>query len=88
MRYKYDNRRNKSEYGLITEDIEAEVAKLDIPKEFDYCHVPSISEKILDPLVPVSVFSGSHVFNKFSISRAELRTEKPFSASIDFVNNR
>ena len=75
-------------YGITTSDILAEISKLDIPEIFDYCYIPSLSERILDPLDPVSVFNGNHVFNKFSIPRAELRTDSPYSSEIDFVNNR
>jgi hypothetical protein len=77
-----------SKYEIYTGDLEKIIRSLDIPREFDYCHVPIESEQISDPLDPISIFSSNHVFNKFSIPRAEIRTEKPFSASIDFVNNR
>lgn len=78
----------EAKYGITTSELEEEIRALDIPSEFDYCHVPSVSDEILDPLDPVSIFRGSHIFNKFSIPRAEVRDIKPFSSSVDFVNNR
>jgi hypothetical protein len=83
-----DDGTGSGKYRITTTDLEQAIQELDIPKEFDYCYIPSDDIRIDDPLDPSSVFEGSHVFNKFSIPRAELRTAQPFDATIEFVNNR
>jgi hypothetical protein len=78
----------EAKYGIDTTDVEGMIKTLDVPCVFDYCHRASGNSLINDPLDPVSVFNENHVFHNFAIPRAELRTAKPFTTTIDFVNTR
>jgi hypothetical protein len=79
---------NKAKYGITTDMLLNCINSMDEPKKFDYTHVPAEDIKIDDPLLPVSMFDANHVYNKFTIPRAELRDAKPFDFSVVFVNNR
>jgi DNA polymerase III epsilon subunit-like protein len=85
---------SKSKYDVTTDELIEELRRLDVPKVFDYTHMPDKSICIDDPLSAYSFFEPRHVFNSVTIPRAELRftnqmgTEVPFDSSITFVNNR
>lgn len=73
---------------LTSADVEEFVSDMDIPNTFKYNHIVDESIKIDDPLKPASIFDSNHVYNKFSIAKAELRFNKSNGASVTFVNNR
>jgi hypothetical protein len=81
-------------YAVTTDELITELRRLDVPKVFDYTHMPDKSVRIDDPLSAYSFFEAQHVFNGVTMPRAELRfsnqlgTEVPFDSSITFVNNR
>ena len=75
-------------YGIDTQRILRKIAELDVPGKFKYSHIPSVDVRIDDPLDPVSMFNDNHVYNKFTIARAELDSAKPYDASFDIVNNK
>ena len=74
-------------YQVTTEQLLAKIREIDIPGKFKYTHIPSIDVEIKDPLDPVSMFNENHVYNAFTIARAELDSAKPNDASYDLVNN-
>lgn len=75
-------------YGVTTADIISKIQALDTKNKFKYNHIPSVDHLIKDPLDPISLFSVDHVYNKFSIARAEIDNSKPFDATFDIVNNK
>lgn len=75
-------------YQVTTEDILDKIKKIDTEGKFKYTHIPSIDVEIKDPLDPISTFNENHVYNKFSIARADLDNAKPYDASYDIVNNK
>ena len=75
-------------YQVTTEMLLNKIREIDVPGKFKYTHIPSIDVEIKDPLDPISMFNENHVYNQFTIARAELDSAKPYDASYDVVNNR
>ena len=90
--FKYKDRKifseNSAKYGITTDTLEDNIRNMDVPKMFNYTHIPSDDIRIDDPLEPTSMFNSNHVYNRFTLPRAELRRFEPYDASIVFVNNR
>lgn len=74
-------------YGVTTEILLDKIKELDIDHHFKYNHIPDNDCLIDDPLNPIDVFNINHVYNKFSIAKAEINDSKPYDASFDIVNN-
>ena len=75
-------------YQVTTKDLLEKIREIDIGGKFKYTHVPSIDVEIKDPLDPVSMYNDNHVYNQFTIARAELDGAAPYDATYDIVNNR
>lgn len=75
-------------YNIDTSRIFNTIRSLDAPGKFKFTHIPNVDVRIDDPLDPIRIFDSNHVYNKFSIARAELDSGKPYDASFDIVNNR
>ena len=90
--YQYDERNSDNSfetlYGLSDSDILGEVQRLDYESRFAYNYKVDTAEEIVDPLKASSFFDINHVYNKYTIGKAELRTDGSTDASIQFVNNK
>lgn len=90
--YKYTDREifekeyNMSVYG--SGGVLDTIRNMDVPDCFDYTYRVDKSVLIKDPLDPTSLFDTNHVYNQFSIAKAEIRMNKKNGTSVTFVNNR
>ena len=77
------------EYLFKTEDdLFAELQKLDNKSKFKYNHIVKQEYLIEDPLNSKSFFDQNHIYNSFTIGKAEIRLSEATGSSVLVVNNR
>lgn len=87
--YKYTERDIfDDEPGLSFDVILSKIQAMDIQDCFKYDHVVDESISIENPLSANSMFDNRHVYNQFTIAKAELRLHKANGSTVTFVNNK
>ena len=87
--FKYtDNELFEEKYGYSSDDMISLVQALDFENKFKYNYVVDEALQIKDPLVAKTFFDTNHVFNPYTIGKAETRMSDATDASINIINNR
>ena len=85
-KYEYLFHNSSDEYN--SEIIWSKITDLDLKSKFNYANIVSDEVLIEDPLLSKSFFDTNHIYNDFTLSKAEIRLSKATGSSIQIVNNR
>lgn len=85
-----DNNVFESNYGITASDILSHIHEYKDSDKFKYNYIVDDTTKIIDPLDAKSFFKTNHIFNSYSIPKAQLRmtNSSELDSSIAIVNNR
>lgn len=72
----------------IENDFFKSLQKLDYESHFKYNHIVEDENLIEDPLAGESFFNSKHIYNQFTIAKAEIQLSSATGSSITVVNNR
>lgn len=75
---------------LFTDDSQVwnNITALDLSSKFNYANIVNDEVLIEDPLQSKSFFDMNHIYNDFTLAKAEILLSKATGSSIQMVNNR
>ena len=85
-KYEYLFHNASDEYN--SEIIWSKITDLDLKSKFNYANIVSDEVLIEDPLISKSFFDTNHIYNNFTLSKAEIKLSKATGSSTQIVNNR